>query len=256
MIERPRSCARLCRAIRHWRSNPVGPCGRVPLERAVRDYLAQFGVTAIYITCSCMLGVGRDLARVGPVAAAWWVASRREAEQVLVAIGERHPATVDEATRELLAAGMPSSCSAPRPPCSSSSGGWRSHRTRGCCRNSTANFVAGGWRPVRPASGSCPMPWHRGAFAACSLQLLQAPRCRSSCGPCSRARARAYCARCGGFAARHPGAALCPQACSPASLLSAAGMTARDYAEMGELADQAIVFGGVAPAKSRPSILP
>jgi hypothetical protein len=33
-------------------------------------------------------------------------------------------------------------------------------------------------------------------------------------------------------------------------------MTARDYAEMGELADQAIVFGGVAPAKSRPSIPP
>jgi hypothetical protein len=75
-----------------------------PLRRGERDYLAQFGVTAIYITCSCMLGVGRDLARVGPVAAAWWVASRREAEQVLVAIGERHPATVDEATRELLAA--------------------------------------------------------------------------------------------------------------------------------------------------------
>jgi hypothetical protein len=38
------------------------------------------------------------------LAAAWWVASRREAEQVLVAIGERHLATVDEATRELLAA--------------------------------------------------------------------------------------------------------------------------------------------------------
>jgi hypothetical protein len=59
-------------------------------SRGERDYLAQFGVTAVYVTSSGKLSVGRDLARVGPVAAAWWVASRREAEQVLVAIGQ-HP---------------------------------------------------------------------------------------------------------------------------------------------------------------------
>jgi hypothetical protein len=60
-------------------------------SRSVRDYLAQFGVTAIYITCSCMLGVGCDLARAGPVAAAWLVRDRARAEQILVAIGEHHP---------------------------------------------------------------------------------------------------------------------------------------------------------------------
>jgi hypothetical protein len=76
-----------------------------PLKRGERNYLAQFGVTAIYITCSCMLGVGHDLARVGSGCRRLVGSpSRREAEQVLVAIGERHPATVDEATRELLAA--------------------------------------------------------------------------------------------------------------------------------------------------------
>jgi hypothetical protein len=36
-------------------------------SRSVRDYPAQFGVTAIYITRSCTLGVGRDLERAGPI---------------------------------------------------------------------------------------------------------------------------------------------------------------------------------------------
>jgi hypothetical protein len=72
-----------------------------PLRRGERDDLAQFGVTAIYITRSCTLGVGCDLARVGPVAAAWWVGDRCTADQVIMAIGERHPATIEGATREI-----------------------------------------------------------------------------------------------------------------------------------------------------------
>jgi hypothetical protein len=36
-----------------------------------------------------------DLARAAPLAAAWWVRDRSTAEQVLVAIGEWHPETVE-----------------------------------------------------------------------------------------------------------------------------------------------------------------
>jgi hypothetical protein len=53
-------------------------------SRAVRDYLAQFGVVAIYITSTGILGVGRDLARAAPLAVAWWVRDRSTAEQILV----------------------------------------------------------------------------------------------------------------------------------------------------------------------------
>jgi hypothetical protein len=38
---------------------------------------------------------------VGPVAAAWWVGDRCTADQVIMAIGERHPATIEGATREI-----------------------------------------------------------------------------------------------------------------------------------------------------------
>jgi hypothetical protein len=75
-----------------------------PPSRAVRDYLAQFGVVAIYVTSTGTLGVGRDLARAAPIAAAWWVRDRHTAEQILVAIGEEQPATVAQATAEVLAA--------------------------------------------------------------------------------------------------------------------------------------------------------
>jgi hypothetical protein len=40
---------------------------------------------------------------MGPVAAAWWV-GRCTADQVIMAIGERHPATIEGATREIMAA--------------------------------------------------------------------------------------------------------------------------------------------------------
>jgi hypothetical protein len=70
-------------------------------SRSVREYLAQFGVAAIFVTRSC---VGRDLARVGPVAAAWWARDRATADQILMALGEQHPATIEGAIREILAA--------------------------------------------------------------------------------------------------------------------------------------------------------
>ena len=73
-------------------------------SRAVRDYLVSFGVVAIFVTSVGKLGIGRDLARAAPLAAAWWVRDRRTAEQILIAIGEEHPQTVEEATRAVEAA--------------------------------------------------------------------------------------------------------------------------------------------------------
>ena len=72
-----------------------------PASRAVCDYLAQFGVVAIYITSTGILGVGRDLSRAAPIAAAWWVRDRRTAEQIIMAIGEEQPATIAQATAEV-----------------------------------------------------------------------------------------------------------------------------------------------------------
>jgi hypothetical protein len=72
--------------------------------RAQCANLAQFGVVAIYITSAGTLGIGRGLSRAAPIAVAWWVRDRRTAEQILVAIGEEQPATVAEATAEILAA--------------------------------------------------------------------------------------------------------------------------------------------------------
>jgi hypothetical protein len=48
-------------------------------SRSVRDYLAQFGVAAIWVTSST-------------------------ADQIIMAIGEQHPATVEQAAAEILAA--------------------------------------------------------------------------------------------------------------------------------------------------------
>ena len=73
-------------------------------SRAVRDYLVSFGVVAIFVTSVGKLGIGRDLARAAPLAAAWWVRDRRTAEQIPIAIGEEHPQTVEEATRAVEAA--------------------------------------------------------------------------------------------------------------------------------------------------------
>jgi hypothetical protein len=75
-----------------------------PPSRAVRDYLAQFGVVAIFITRSGKIAVGHNLSRAAPVVAAWWVSDRAAAEQVLIAIGSNHPSTVEGAARAILAA--------------------------------------------------------------------------------------------------------------------------------------------------------
>ena len=73
-------------------------------SQAVRDYLVQFGVAAIYVTSAGKLGVGRDLSRAAPLAAAWWVRDRRSAEQILAAVGQEHPESVEETTTVVLAA--------------------------------------------------------------------------------------------------------------------------------------------------------
>jgi hypothetical protein len=72
-------------------------------SRGERDYLAQFGVTAVYVTSSGKLGVGRDLARGGAIAA-WWARDIATAEAVLVAIGAACPVTIEQATAEVQAA--------------------------------------------------------------------------------------------------------------------------------------------------------
>jgi hypothetical protein len=41
------------------------------IERAVRDYLAGFGLGCILVRPSGEIEVARDLARMGPVAALW-----------------------------------------------------------------------------------------------------------------------------------------------------------------------------------------
>ena len=77
-----------------------------PLPRAVRDYLAGFGLGCIFISSKAAVGTATpdSLARVGPVAAVWWCASRAVAEQVVVAIGEAQPAAVEQAVAEIKAA--------------------------------------------------------------------------------------------------------------------------------------------------------
>jgi hypothetical protein len=80
-----------------------GPMIELP-SRAVRDYLARFGVAAIYLTSSGKLGVGRNLARAGPIAAAW-CGSAIDVPTSRSSIGEQQqPATVEEAARAVLAA--------------------------------------------------------------------------------------------------------------------------------------------------------
>jgi hypothetical protein len=74
------------------------------LRRGERDYLAQFGATEVYLSSAGKLGTGRNLARAGPLAAAWWVRDRFTAEQVLVAIGEKQPESVEAATAAIEAA--------------------------------------------------------------------------------------------------------------------------------------------------------
>jgi hypothetical protein len=75
------------------------------LPRGVADYLSGYRVAAVVITKTGKLAVRApaDLNRVAPVAA-WWTKSRAEAEQILVAIGEHHPASFERAEAEIKAA--------------------------------------------------------------------------------------------------------------------------------------------------------
>jgi hypothetical protein len=73
-------------------------------SRAVHDYLLQFGVAAVFITSTGKIGVARNLSRACPIVSAWWVQDRATAEQILVAVGEHPPSSVDGATRAVRAA--------------------------------------------------------------------------------------------------------------------------------------------------------
>ena len=77
-----------------------------PLPRAVRDYLAAHRVACVFVTAGAKLGTGTpgELTRLGPVMALWWCANRAVAKQIVVAIGEEHPATVEQAIAEIKAA--------------------------------------------------------------------------------------------------------------------------------------------------------
>jgi hypothetical protein len=71
----------------------------------VRDYLAQFGLSCVYVTPAGEVGVTSPagLARA-LAAAAWWTKDRATAHLVVQAIGQHRPADVEQATAEILAA--------------------------------------------------------------------------------------------------------------------------------------------------------
>ena len=76
-------------------------------SRAVHDYVASFNLGCIYFTAAGKLGVGRDLSRASPIAAAWWCRDRRSAEEIMVAIGAAHPTSVEQAVAEITATAAP-----------------------------------------------------------------------------------------------------------------------------------------------------
>jgi hypothetical protein len=77
-----------------------------PPSRAVRDYLAGFRIACVYVTGSGRIGVATPcgLGRAGPIARAWWSRDRATAEQVLIAVGETYPVSVEAAVAEVMAA--------------------------------------------------------------------------------------------------------------------------------------------------------
>jgi hypothetical protein len=77
-----------------------------PPSRAVRDYLAGFNLGCILIRPSGEIEVARSLARMGPVAALWWVRDWSSAHQVVRAIGEQRSGTVEAAIAEIRAAAV------------------------------------------------------------------------------------------------------------------------------------------------------
>jgi hypothetical protein len=75
-------------------------------SKSVASYLSAHRIAAICITSVGKISVATpaSLSRVGPVAGIWWVKDRAAAEQILIAVGEVQPASIESATREVLAA--------------------------------------------------------------------------------------------------------------------------------------------------------
>jgi hypothetical protein len=73
-------------------------------DRACHDYLRSFNLGCVFIAHGCRIGAGSDLVHADRPIAAWWCNSRRSAEEVLTAVGERQPGTIEGATRAILAA--------------------------------------------------------------------------------------------------------------------------------------------------------
>jgi hypothetical protein len=79
-----------------------------PLPRAVRDYLAGFNLGCIVVRPTGEIQVvgANHLARMSSVAALWWTQDRATAHQVVRAIGEQRPGSVEEAVAEIRAAAV------------------------------------------------------------------------------------------------------------------------------------------------------
>jgi hypothetical protein len=75
-----------------------------PLPKSVQSYLGAFDLACIYVTPDGRIGVTRNLAHVGAIAAAWWAKDAAIAHAVVRATGEHAPASLEAATAEILAA--------------------------------------------------------------------------------------------------------------------------------------------------------
>ena len=75
-----------------------------PFPRAVRDYLASFGLGCILVRPDGEVQVARSLAHTSSAAACWWTRDRATAHQVVRAIGAHVPPSLEAAVAELKAA--------------------------------------------------------------------------------------------------------------------------------------------------------
>jgi hypothetical protein len=77
-----------------------------PLSKPVRDYLSEFNLGCILVSSTGEIQVvgANHLARMSSVAALWWTQDRATAHQVVRAIGEQRPGSLEKATAEILAA--------------------------------------------------------------------------------------------------------------------------------------------------------
>ena len=77
-----------------------------PLPKPVRDYLAGFNLGCILVSSTGDIQVvgSNHLAHMSSVAALWWTQDRATAHQVVRAIGEQRPGSVEGAVAEIRAA--------------------------------------------------------------------------------------------------------------------------------------------------------